>query len=64
MSKTLLLLLLYVPLIFGCSSMKIQIYDCVICKMKFKDQDWANKCQSWCKEYKSCNTDITKRAIE
>ena len=64
MSKTLLLLLLYVPLIFGCSSMKIQIYDCGICKMKFKDQDWANKCQSWCKEHKSCSADITKYAIE
>ena len=44
--------------------MKVQTYNCGICKMKFKDQDWANQCQSWCEEYKSCNAEITKYAIE
>ena len=64
MSKKLLLILLCVPLIFSCSPMKVQTYNCGICKMKFKDQDWANQCQSWCEEYKSCNAEITKYAIE
>ena len=28
------------------------------------DREWAEKCQEWCKKYKSCNLEIMEHAIK
>ncbi len=43
---------------------KKQIYICNECKLKYKDQEIASKCEVWCKENKSCNFDIIKYSIK
>jgi len=39
------------------------IYYCKICGMRFKQNNWAQKCEDWCKEHNSCNIDIVRHAI-
>ena len=39
-------------------------YECKECKMKYKKREWAEKCEKWCKKYKSCNLEITKYALK
>ncbi len=39
-------------------------YKCKECGLIYKDKDWAEKCENWCKENKSCNLEITKHAIK
>lgn len=41
-----------------------QHYVCELCKFKYKDKSWAEKCQNWCEIHKSCNLEITKHAIK
>lgn len=41
---------------------KIKLYKCRKCGLKYQDLEWAKKCESWCKENKSCNLDIIKHA--
>ena len=42
---------------------KIDRYKCKECKLIYKDKNTAKKCEDWCREYKSCNLEITKYAI-
>ena len=37
-------------------------YECEECEMHYKDKEWAEKCEVWCKKYKSCNIEIIKHA--
>ncbi|MEM1574500.1 MAG: hypothetical protein QW755_00220 [Nitrososphaerota archaeon] len=37
-------------------------YICEECKLKYKEKIWAEKCEEWCRKYKSCNLEITKHA--
>jgi len=39
-------------------------YACPICKFKYEEKVWAEKCQNWCKEHHSCNIEITKHAVQ
>ncbi|MBI2046825.1 hypothetical protein HYT26_01520 [Candidatus Pacearchaeota archaeon] len=39
-------------------------YTCKICKLSYKDKRWADKCEAWCRNSKSCNLEITKHAIK
>ena len=39
-------------------------YYCKKCKLEYKEKKWAEKCESWCKEHKSCNIEITNHAIK
>ena len=39
-------------------------YRCNECKMLYKDKKMAEKCESWCKEHKSCNLELIKHAIK
>lgn len=32
--------------------------------MHYKDKNWKDKCEAWCKEHKSCNLEITAHAAE
>jgi len=41
-----------------------QLYQCSICKIWYKEKEWAKKCKAWCKEHKSCNLEITRYAIK
>jgi len=37
-------------------------YVCSECGLAYKEEEWMKKCQSWCKEHKSCNLDIISHA--
>jgi hypothetical protein len=34
-----------------------------MCGFAYKDKNVAQDCEHWCKEYKSCNMEITKNAV-
>lgn len=38
------------------------LYQCDECKLYYKEQEIALKCQAWCAEHKSCNLEIIKHA--
>ena len=40
-----------------------QLCQCEECGMQYEDREWAEKCQAWCKEHRSCNIEITKHAV-
>ncbi len=42
---------------------KKKLYQCRECGFEYKKKEWAEKCQNWCKENKSCNLEITKYAV-
>ncbi|MBS3146553.1 PadR family transcriptional regulator [Candidatus Woesearchaeota archaeon] len=39
-----------------------KIYTCDICSFSYKTKELKDKCQNWCKNYKSCNLEIIKYA--
>ena len=39
-------------------------YECDECHYIYKEKIWAERCENWCKKYKSCNLKITKNAIK
>jgi hypothetical protein len=39
-------------------------YQCEECKLLYEDISWAEKCEAWCKKYKSCNLEITKHSVD
>jgi len=41
-----------------------KLYQCPECGFYYKEKEWAEKCESWCKEYKSCNLEIIKHALK
>jgi hypothetical protein len=40
------------------------LYECEECKMFYREKSLAEKCEAWCKKYKSCNLEIVKYAIK
>jgi len=38
-------------------------YICKECSFAYNDKKTALKCEAWCRKYKSCNTEITKYAV-
>ena len=40
-----------------------EIYQCEECGFMYAEKTWAEKCEAWCKEHKSCNLDIIQHAI-
>ena len=38
-------------------------FSCEVCKFKYKEREWAQKCEDWCKEKGSCNMEITAHAV-
>jgi hypothetical protein len=40
------------------------LFQCEECGFKFKNKETAQKCEDFCKKYKSCNTELIKEAIE
>ncbi len=40
------------------------LYQCKECGLNYRNKEFANKCEAWCKEYKTCNVEITAQAEE
>lgn len=39
-----------------------ETYECSVCKLKYDEKAWADKCEKWCTEHQSCNLDIIKHS--
>jgi lipopolysaccharide biosynthesis regulator YciM len=33
-------------------------YQCEECGFLYKEKEWAEKCEAWCREHQSCNLEI------
>lgn len=42
---------------------KKRMYECSECGAKYEEQEWAKKCENWCKEHETCNSEIIKHSI-
>lgn len=38
------------------------LYECEECHFRYRDRVWAQQCQAWCAEHKSCNLEIITHA--
>lgn len=43
---------------------KTKYYICEECQFAYSDKDVAKQCEDYCKKYKSCSLEITKKAIK
>lgn len=41
-----------------------KLYQCEECGFHYINKEWAEKCETWCKENQSCNLEITSHAEE
>jgi hypothetical protein len=41
-----------------------KLYQCPECGFHYAEKEWAEKCEAWCREHKSCNIEITAHAEE
>ena len=39
-------------------------YICKECDFAYKEKQWAEKCEAYCKKHPSCSLEITKHAIK
>lgn len=39
-------------------------YQCEECDLYYREREWAEKCETWCREYQSCNIEIIQYAIQ
>jgi len=37
---------------------KKELYECEACGYRYKEKGWAEKCELWCTEHKTCNIGI------
>lgn len=42
---------------------QMQLYQCSECGFKYESKEWAQKCETWCKEHHTCNIEIISHAI-
>ena len=40
------------------------LYQCAECGLHYADKSKAKECETWCKQYNSCNLEITKQSVE
>ena len=40
------------------------LYQCPECSLWYDDEEWKNKCETWCKEHQSCNLEIISHAVK
>lgn len=40
------------------------LHQCPECGLRYRQKEWMEKCEAWCKEHKSCNLEITSYSIE
>ncbi len=41
-----------------------KLYRCPECGLHYEERIWAEKCEVWCREKKSCSREITAHAEE
>lgn len=41
-----------------------EFYQCEECGLFYKEKNWAEKCEAWCRKNKSCNLNIIKHAVK
>jgi len=39
-------------------------YICPECGLTYKEREWAEKCEKYCKKNKACSLEITKHATQ
>ena len=39
-------------------------YRCPECHLRYKEKKWAEECEAWCKEHRTCNLEIIRHAIK
>lgn len=39
-----------------------ELHQCGACGLYYEDRGWAEKCEAWCREHKSCNLEIIAHA--
>jgi hypothetical protein len=39
------------------------LFLCEECELLYTEEHWAQKCEDWCRERRSCNLEITKHAV-
>ncbi len=39
------------------------LHTCEICKLRYPTRELAEKCETWCREHKTCNIEVVKYAI-
>ncbi len=42
----------------------IDIFQCGVCKLHYRNKDDADKCEKWCSQNNSCNLEIARNSIE
>lgn len=38
-------------------------FTCNECGLTYANKEWAEKCETWCREHHTCNLDIIRHAI-
>lgn len=41
----------------------IKLCKCPECGFNYKEKEWADKCEAWCREHKTCNLEIINHAV-
>ncbi|MBI3305430.1 hypothetical protein HYZ80_03870 [Candidatus Parcubacteria bacterium] len=39
-------------------------YRCPVCGLEYREREWAEKCEAWCREHPSCNVEVIQHAIK
>ncbi|MBI1973954.1 hypothetical protein HYS54_04015 [Candidatus Micrarchaeota archaeon] len=39
------------------------VFSCEECGFAYAENEWARKCEGWCRAHKSCNLEITRHAL-
>ena len=42
---------------------KNETHMCPVCGYRYEDKAWAERCEAWCREHKSCNLDIIAHGL-
>jgi len=40
------------------------LYQCDVCKLKYRSKETAEKCEKWCTETGTCNLEIIAEAVK
>ena len=41
-----------------------KLFYCEDCLLLYKNKEWAEKCEDWCKKKNSCKFEITKHSMK
>lgn len=39
------------------------VFTCLVCGMKYRDEATVKQCEAWCAEHHSCNLEIIQHAV-